>query len=164
METIVVLVVTMLSLSIILSTYSLVVRKNNINKYYNRPSEVYALYYVMKLGTTNASSYVKPSITSFYTSKSNCNTYMSTYLTNCTQVFSDLNLQFVGIVTNINNEINNNYSVYNNGTIEFLEHLQTQNVSYDNEGNAVTKNISYAIGVFYIGGEYYYASVQIDED
>ena len=159
-ETIVVLVITMLSLTMMLSSYLLVVRRNNINKYYNRPSEIYALYYVAKLGTAENNNYVDDKTKSMYVKKSGCiASAMNNYLTNCTKVFTDLNMQAFGVINDIDAEIDGHPDKYDNGTIEFLEHLQKNYI--DNSGTTV--KMRYVIGVFYIRGEYYYASIPIED-
>jgi len=153
--------VVILSLTMLLSSYSLVVRKNNINKYYNRPNEVYALYYIIKLGTTDTNNYVSP-LTEFYVNKSTCSSVMGSYLSDCGQVLEDMNIQYVGIINSVEEELNNP-TKYTNGVIEFLKHMQKEEVITDEEGTSVTNTIHYAIGVFYINNKYYYASVPITE-
>ena len=160
-ETIVVLVMVVLSLTMVLSSYSLVIRKNNINKYYDRPNEVYALYYIMKLGTTDSDNYISP-LTEFYVSKSECDTVMNGYLDDCETVLNDMNIQYLGIISSIEEELKNPYK-YTNGVIEFLKHLQKEEVTTTEEGEEVTKELPYAIGVFYINRKYYYASLIIEE-
>lgn len=161
-ETIVVLVIVVLSLTMILASYSLVTRKNNINKYYNRPNEMYALYYVMKLGTTESSSYYSDinTMTSFYTKKSSCaSSVLNNYLRDCNSLLGDLKITNIGIIKSINSELSRSdvHTVYSNGVIEFLKHLQRDEVDEYNNKHA----IPYAIGVFEINREYYYAAIRI---
>ena len=160
-ETIVVLMVVILSLTMLLSSYSLVVRRNNINKYYNRPNEVYALYYIIKLGTTDTNNYISP-LTEFYVNSSTCSSVMGSYLSDCGTVLSDMNIQYLGIINSVSEELDNP-SRYSNGVIEFLKHMQKEESTLTDEGTYVTNTIHYAIGVFKINNKYYYASVPIDE-
>ncbi len=164
-ETIVVLVIVVLALSMIMSSYSLVVRKNNINKYYDRANEIYALYYIMKYGTTSTDNYILPldsdgNINRFYTHRNDCaGTEINNYIPNCTNVLKDMNIIYIGVINSVEYELNNPDTKYTNGVIEYLKHLQKEKV--DDDGNKI--KTKYAIGVFYINKEYYYASLIIEK-
>lgn len=67
LESIIVLMIVTLSLSVLLASYALVSRKTREKEYYDLASDKYLLYNISQLGTTNKNSYSKMSNVSITT-------------------------------------------------------------------------------------------------
>jgi len=150
-ETILAALVVIVSLTTVISTYSLITRKNEINKYYNRPNELYSLYYIMKLGD-------EKDIDTFYNedflvNKSSCNEKLN-YLVNCSAIMEELNIINIGYVSSIKETFKKTDTNFSTGMIEFLDHLQTE--ESDN------KVIRYVVGEFEVNRERYYAALKVE--
>lgn len=158
METIVVLVVVVLSLTLVLSSYSLYSRKMKEKKYYDNAQDVYLLYTISKIGTTSTNNYTKFS-SSFWANKDNCSTYMNTFLGDCSTLFTDINLVNFGVINDVS-EITKGTStgLYDNGVIDYLK---TVKVCNDEVVSTCNDKVRYILGVFYRDKKYYYASLKI---
>lgn len=151
-ETIAVLVVVTIAVSMLLVNYTLIMKRTTIKEYYNRPNDIYALYTVMNYGTNENKNYISRGQTSWWTSRSTCDSSaLKDYMPdNCETVLKDMNIINIGIINDIENI---DYSKYDNGTINYLEYLADKEV--DNEK-------IYAVAVFYIDSEYYYSSIVLE--
>ncbi|MBQ4262737.1 MAG: type II secretion system protein [Bacilli bacterium] len=152
-ETIVILTVVALSLSIVLATYSLITRKSKIKEYYNLSSDLYLIYNISQLGTTNRYNY--GTFNDFWINKNTCSDKIGQIITNCSDLFTNNNIQNIGIFTNIDDTIKNNTYSLDTGTIEFLNTLKKY---YDEERK---QPIKYMVARFYRNREYYYAALKV---
>lgn len=147
-ETIIATVVIIISLTVVFATFSLVSNRNEINKYYNRPNEIYALYYFMKLGPSKNETFYN---NNFFVNSSTCSSKFS-YITKCEDIMNDLDIINLGYITDIKDVFKNSSTNYSVGMIEFLEHLQTTRGE---------NKIKYVVAEFKIEGEYYYAAIEV---
>lgn len=156
-ESIVVLVIVILSLTLMLSNYYLLIRKSKSNEYYDLPKDKYLLYNIGNLGEKDNPYNAPGGSLSFKATKSNCNNYMSNRISNCSQLFSDTNLEYFIIINNLNTEFSdpNISSKYDSPTIEYLKTLRRC------RDQACTEGIGYAVGVFKRNNEYFYASLEL---
>ncbi len=155
-ESVTVLVVVILSLTLLLSSYSLVVRKSKEKNYYDLPSDKYLLYNIGNLGDTSA-EYSASGI--FVANVNNCSTYLSDRMSDCTQVFKDNNMIYFIFTPNLYNDLRTGASTrYSSGTIEYLKTLKRCN---DATPGTCNNPIGYIVGVFYRSGKYYYASLKL---
>ncbi len=160
-ETIVVLVVVALSLTTLLTSYSLIQRKAEARKHYDLPSDLYLVYSISRLGSTKSLNYQKTN--SFITTRDTCaSSYMGNLLSDCAQVFKDTDLIYYGVIKNVEAETTGEdpTRVFDNGTLEYLKTLKkckTKKSCKDDNNDA----INYVFGVFYRTGNYYYAATEI---
>src|SRR5574344_1290689 len=164
-ETIVVLVVVALALSIALSSYSLVTRRTKINYYYNNPSDMFLLHYLFTMGTTSSNNYLTETQAK-YVNAANCSTVLTQFAT-CKDVLSDFGVQYVGIIPNIKKALDDSSfaNKLDGGIIEFINQLQkcTKSNTCTGTENVDYIPIPYAIGVFYRENEYHYAAIVIEK-
>lgn len=155
-ESITVIIIVVLSLTLLLSSYALVTRKSKENEYYDLPSDKYLLYVIGNLGETDED--YNGITTSFVATKDNCNTYMSSRISNCTKVFNDYNLIYYIVIYNLNDELKNGNPTqrYDSGTIEYLKTLKRCT-----NGSDTSCKDGYVIGVFKRNNNYYYVSLQL---
>lgn len=108
LETIVVIMIVTLSLTVLLSSYALVSRKTKEKFYYNNTSDIYLLYSLSNLGTSTKNSYAKMS--NVVISIDNCNylkemtginIFRSGGKDYCKDVFRSAGLKKIYIVDNI---------------------------------------------------------------
>lgn len=159
-ESITVLLVVVLSLTLLISSYSLVTRKSKENEYYDLPSDKYLLYVIGNLGE-NSEPY---GAESFVATKNNCESFMSNRISNCKELFNTntngLQLYKYIIIHNLNDELlNGNITQkegYDSGIIEYLKTLKRCKNSNDE-----TCSDDYVIGVFYKNNKYYYVSLKL---
>lgn len=153
-ESVTVLIIVVLSLTLMLSSYFLLSRKSKSNEFYDLPKDKYLLYNIGNLGDRD-----KPYSTtlSFNANKNNCQDYMSQRISDCSQVFEDTNLKNYIIIYNLNEELSssNVTQKFDSPTIEYLKTLR----------RCRDKNcadvIKYVVGVFYRNDKYYYASLEL---
>lgn len=150
LETIIVLVIVVVSLSVVLTTFTTVVSKNKIRKYYNRTNDIYLLYNIFELTKIDGLSMLK-SREDFFVNTNECNNIFGDYLEDCEKLFDDFNIESIGYTSNISSVLDE-YKNYDNGMIEFLKQLKKRE-----ENN----NIKYIYASFNIDNEYYYASVRV---
>ena len=189
-ESILVLVVVALSISMLMSSYSLVARKTKEKEFYNKASDKYLLYSLSNMGTTETCNYGVScsSLTnkniSFRAdvdgSEYLCsNTKVGEIMYDCVKVFKDMNIKHLYVVENIRNELNDlkadgtpkdgsdkkAVELYDNGTIEYMKTLKKcEDIGNNKETNACLNPIRYMIGVFVRGNnDYYYASIELPE-
>lgn len=145
LESIIVLVVVTLSLTMLLSTYSLVSRKTKEKEYYEKASDKYLLYSFNNYGTDKNNNYSKivGSISNsrdVYTIKpEDCKgkaelkdkIFKVSGVTEnvCESVLKELNLKKVYLVKDVNAvlEYDNNKNNLENGTIEYMKTLEKCN-------------------------------------
>ena len=180
-ESIIVLVIVALSLTMLLSSYSLVTTKTREKEYYNRASDKYLLYYISQLGTDENCDYSKICSTdhgnmiNFLATHSgnldnnkntkNCaETKLDDLMNNnCNQVLSEMEIEYLYVVNNVKNVLNSSNSVrnYDNGALNFMKTLKK---CYDNS-DTCSQPITYMIGVFnhaeYSEDRYYYAAIEL---
>lgn len=187
-ESIIVLVVVGLSLTVLISSYSLISRKTREKERYDKASDKYFLYALSSLGVTDECNYAKSC--SGLTHKEitfradrigeearyACNTTKIGEITNdCESLFKQMKLVHVYVIENIINDLNDYKAdgtpktgvkaneFYDNGTIEYLKTLKKCNDigTYRNKRTCL-EPIKYMVGVFERGNkEYYYASIEI---
>ena len=188
-ESIVVLVVVALSLTVLISSYSLVSRKTKEKERYDKASDKYLLYAISNLGTDDTCNYAV-SCTSNTDIKLRADvdgdqykctgTKVGEIMYDCENVFKEMNIKHLYVVENIMNDLNDLHNdgtpkasgeikanqFYDNGTIEYMKTLKKCN-DVEEEGAYSRKTkcsnpISYMIGVFERGnGDYYYASITL---
>lgn len=155
-ESIAVLVVVILSLTLLLSSYSLVVRKSKEKNYYDLPSDKYLLYNIGNIGNVSSSYSVEGQ---FVANINNCSTYLGDRMSNCSQVFRDNNMVYYIVTYNLNNDLKTGASSrYDSGTIEYLKTLKR---CADEEPDTCNSPIGYVVGVFFRNGKFYYASLKL---
>lgn len=149
-ETIVVLVVVVFSLTLILASYSLVTRKSKMKYYYDQVEDIYLLYVIANLGNATSTAYTSGD--TFIANKNTCNTYMSENFETCSQVFSDrdLGVEYFGYIKSVSAILSNPTS-YDNGIIEYVKQLKNN------------EKYHYLILVRYKNNEYYYSSILIKD-
>lgn len=150
-ESIAVLVVIVLALTLFLSSYNVLVRKSKSKDYYDLPKDKYLLYSIANLGDNTQSFSVN---TTFLATKDNCGTYLNSRMDNCAKVFDDYNLEYFLVVYDLKNTLESgaikNVSGIKSDIIEYLKTLKKS------DG---TNGINYIIGVFKRDGKKYYASL-----
>ena len=166
-ESVIVLMVVALSLTMLISSYSLITRKTQEKEYYDRASDKYLLYSITNIGVNDECNYNLANSCGYeginlQADEKNCNnTRVGKLLYNCSQTFKDMNIRHIYVVDDIKKELSQSNAVekYDNGTIEYMKTLKKCN---DTDSNTCNEPISYMIGVFYRSGNYYYASLKID--
>ena len=170
MESVIVLVVVALSLTMLISSYSLITRKTQEKEYYDRASDKYLLYSITNIGISDSCNYTLSGSCGYeginlQANAKNCNnTRVGKLLYNCNKTFQDMNIRYIYVVDDIQKELTKDDAVsrYDNGVIEYMKTLKKCNdVNYDSS-KTCEDPISYMIGVFYRSGNYYYASIEID--
>ncbi len=179
LESIVVLVVVALSLSILMSSFSLISRKTKEKEFYDRSSDKYLLYAIMNLGTNETCNYwdlnatcggLLPSQTTlnFSANPNNCgSTKIGKIIPHCGELFEEFgvtNLYVVEDLRAILNDNNKATTFNNNGVIEYMKTLKKCSDCYDSSNKrAVVEScnypIPYMIGEFSRAGKIYYASI-----
>lgn len=180
LESIVVLVVVALSLSVLMSSFSLVSKKTKAKEYYDRASDKYFLYAIMNLGTDDKCNYWdKNTCAGRYTSLNmqvdvdNCSGTKAGWIIgdHCKKLFEEFGITHLYVVDDIRTELSaENYSKYDNGTIEYMKTLKKcADCSYFDQQDGGGRNytcdypIPHMIGVFNRGGKLYYASVLLSD-
>ena len=166
-ESVIVLMVVALSLTMLISSYSLITRKTQEKEYYDRASDKYLLYSITNIGVNDECNYNLANSCGYeginlQADEKNCNnTRVGKLLYNCSQTFKDMNIKHIYVVDDIKKELSKDNAVekYDNGVIEYMKTLKKCN---DADSNTCEEPISYMIGVFYRSGNYYYASLKID--
>ncbi|MGM9877933.1 MAG: InlB B-repeat-containing protein [Bacilli bacterium] len=192
METVIILMVVTLSLTLLLSTYSLISRKSKEKENYDKASDKYLLYSVMNLGTNARYNYksmldenyiLGPKIT-----PNNCseydvlrNIYNDSELslsseTNCKKIYENMDIIALYLVKDINQALSSPEATshFDNGTINYLKTLKKCNDEdnkYIKDGMVINiseyvcdKPINYLVGVFYRNDEYYFASLVLGDE
>ncbi len=169
-ESVIVLMVVALALTMLISSYSLISRKTNEKEYYDRASDKYLLYSLSNIGVTDECNYSKSGSCgfagiNFQANEDNCDgTRLGYLLNNCSSTFKDMDIRYIYVVDNIKTELNNGSAVnkYDNGTIEYMKSLKKCNDKNDSSNSSTCSDpIPYMIGVFYRSGNYYYASIEL---
>ena len=164
-ESVIVLVMVALSITMVYSSFSLISSKLKEKEYYDKASDKYLLLSVSSLGTNEKCNYTDTESCeiegiNFQANEDNCTeTRMGKILYNCEKVFEDMDMKYLYVVDDINKELESSDALdkYDNGVIEYMKTLKKCS---DKE---CTEPISYMIGEFYRGGNYYYASIEIEE-
>ena len=172
LESVIVLVVVALSLTMLISSYSLITRRSNEKEYYDRASDKYLLNAIVNIGVNDDCNYVTPGSCGYaninlQATQKNCKeTKMGKLLYDCSQTFQDMNIRYIYVVDNIKAELNNGDAVnkYDNGTIEYMKTLKKCNDEGSANSNTCNDPIAYMIGVFHRSGNYYYASISINSE
>ncbi len=178
-ETITVLVVVILSLTLMSANYVLLRTKSKAKLHYDRTNELYALRTFMDIGVNelnnygNIVSYLNLSGTKDYIvtsttcdgSKLNSDDSLSfnKFVPNCNDVLNTLNIKTLLITSDID-YTSKKYTSLSTGMIKYLE--QTQKSDYyvmgdEGDSSIRKRDISYVVGEFYSNNEYYYASIKI---
>ncbi len=159
-ESVAVLVVVILALTLFISSYKVLVRKSKAKDYYNLPKDKYLLYNIVNFGDSSAPYNVN---TSFIAHESTCETYMSEKMSNCSQLFNDTSLDSLLVIYDLN-------TVLENGTIieikdgsygitsDIIEYLKTLKKT-----DANGYGLDYVVGVFKRDNKYYYASLLLNK-
>jgi len=160
-ETIVVLTLVALAMTITLATYSLVTSRSKIKMYYNLSSDIYLLHNISRIGTDSEVNYANMAKNNetFWIDKTNCSNTIGHIVDNCEALFTNNDIQNLGIIIDIDKEIRNNSSTkkYDPGTIDFLNTLKKYKEETKN------KTIKYFVGRFFRDNEYYYAALEVGE-
>lgn len=170
MESLTVLIVVLLATTMLLSSYSLFVRKSKEKENYNFPSDRYLLFNIARLNADedeyySYGNYIANRRAASATNPNSCeNTPMKDRLNDCKQVFKDNDLVYFIVIKDIKQELKRTdiTSVYDSGTIEYLKTLK-RNLSSNYtsaDGTQVTSE-GYIVGVFYKNSTYRYASIPL---
>lgn len=157
LETIVVLAVVALSLTMMLLTYTLQKSKEKEMEYYNKSSDLYALNMIHSIFKNVNENYTD---TNQIFTINNC---PSNYINNCETFFTDNNLIEYGIINDLSSELNKkiNNSILKNSNNETIIYLKTLKRYNDKEK---TKPIGYIYAVFKRNNIIYYSSVELEEE
>lgn len=184
LETISMLLVIVVSLSILLLSYSLIVRNSKSKLYYDKVSDKYMLYSMYEITNELLSSVTNLSISkviddlkdidgiNLNIDESN-NLYGMIYdydvLSNmpndigeaCKEIRNKTGLKYAYIALDIDTLLKgkNAKDIYINGAIEYMKTLKKCNEALNNGKCNNPKH--YIIGVFYRNNKYYYASIEI---
>ena len=170
MESLTVLVVVLLATTLLLSSYSLFIRKSKEKESYNLPSDRYLLFNIAKLNATvneyfDNEGYIANRRDASYNNPNSCeNTPMKDRLSDCKQVFKDNDLVYFIVIKDIKQELKRTdiTSVYDSGTIEYLKTLKRNlSSSYTSEDGTQVTSEGYIVGVFYKNSTYRYASIPL---
>ena len=170
LESIVVLVVVALSLSVLMSSFSLISRKTKEKEYYDRSSDKYLLYALMNLGTDDTCNYWERNTEctgsgslNFIADQDNCTRTTVGHILggNCGEVFSRYGVTHLYVIEDIRVALDAaNSGKYNNGTIEYLKTLKKcADCDYSTRNPVCDYPIPYMIGEFSRNGQTYYSSV-----
>ena len=171
MESLTVLIVVLLATTMLLSSYSLYVRKSKERENYNLPSDRFLLYNIATIGDYDYGYYNGPGFIANrreYNENLNpngcTNTPLNEIMGDCQQLFMDNNLVYFIVIPNIVTELkkSNITSIYDSGTIEYLKTLKKSRSSYyegyDEDNDSAE---GYIVGVFYRNNAYHYASIPL---
>lgn len=177
LETVVVLIIVTLSLTMLLSSYSLLARKSKQNETYDNVSDKYLLYSISSLGTTGTYNYNV--FADFSANAMNCmespmsNIFLCNEVTsdrktclnnNCSNLFSSTGLVNLYLVSDIDMTLSDSSlsSKIDNGTIQYMKTLKACDKGGKNNGVTECMRCNkYIMGVFYRNGKYHYASVPV---
>lgn len=112
LESVLVLMIVALSVTMLLSSYSLMSRKVKEKENYDKASDKYLLYAIANLGTNSKCNYgidcdSSYGETEFAAGAGNCeNTKLGNILFDCNKLFKDLNIKNIYVVKNIRNTLN----------------------------------------------------------
>lgn len=169
-ESLSVLIVTLLATTLLLSGYSLYVRKVKEKESYDLPSDRYHLFTIAKLGQNEKVN--RADGTNFianrraYNAQTNpngCdNSPLKDRMSDCKQIFTDNNLVNYIVIYNIVEELSKSdiTTKYDSGTIEYLKTLKKYSSNYEEEKANGFSN-GYIVGVFFKNGIYRYASIPL---
>ena len=172
MECLTVLIVTLLATTLLLSSYSLYIRKAKEKESYDLPSDRYQLFNIATLGRTKSTINVNK-YTGFianrraYDASTNphgCEgTPIANRLSDCKQVFIDNNLAYYILIYDIVEELSKTdiTTKYDSGTIEYLKTLRKYSEKNYEEQKEQGQSNGYIVGVFYKNGTYRYASIPL---
>lgn len=116
-ESIVVLMIVALSVTMLMSSYTLIARKTKEKENYDKASDKYLLYAIANLGTDSRCNYGVDcvgetpndpiAVTEFAANKNNCrNTKIGKILYDCEKVFNDMGIKYIYVVKNVRNTLN----------------------------------------------------------
>lgn len=170
MESLTVLIVTLLATTLLLSSYSLYVRKAKEKESYDLPSDRYQLFNIATLGKTGAIT--RQDGPGFIANRraydASTNPYgcegtpIANRLSNCRQVFIDNNLVYYILIYDIVEELSKTdvTTKYDSGTIEYLKTLKRE-LSMSSHSAESSNGEGYIVGVFYKNSTYRYASIPL---
>ena len=155
-ESLTVIIIVILSLTLLISSYGLVTRKSKENEYYDLPADKYLLYVIGNLGENNED--YNGVTTSFVATKDNCSNFMINRMSDCSKVFEDNDLQYYIVIYSLNLELNsgNPTQKYDSATIEYLKTLKKCNSTSDESCDD-----AYVVGVFKRNNKFYYVSLKV---
>ncbi len=171
MESLTVLIVTLLATTLLLSSYSLYVRKAKEKESYDLPSDRYQLFNIATLGKTG--TITRQDGPGFIANRraydASTNPYgcegtpIANRLSNCRQVFIDNNLVYYILIYDIVEELSKTdvTTKYDSGTIEYLKTLRKYSKENYDEQKEQGQSNGYIVGVFYKNGTYRYASIPL---
>lgn len=188
-ESVTVLVVVLLSLTMLYSSYALVTRKAKETENYDSASDKYILYSVSQLGTNktrnykslvkslvNGEKYIKISSESCPNKINVKNITTDEFVTDYCKLFTELDIVKFYVVESVPHYLygasgknGDTTKIFDNGTIEYMKTLKmcSSNVTEGNksvhdEGKCPNSDdIKYIIAVFERNNEYSYASIQL---
>ena len=155
-ESLTVIIIVILSLTLLISSYGLITRKSKENEYYDLPADKYLLYVIGNLGENNED--YNGVTTSFVATKDNCSNFMINRMSDCSKVFEDNDLQYYIVIYSLNLELNsgNPTQKYDSATIEYLKTLKKCNSTSDESCDD-----AYVVGVFKRNNKFYYVSLKV---
>lgn len=177
LETIVVLIVVTLSLTMLLSSYSLLSRKSRENEVYDNVSDKYLLYSISSLGTSgtynyndfvdfsaNATNCMESPMSNIYLCNQTTSDKKKCLISNCSEMFSDTGLINLYVISDINMTLSSSdvTNRIDNGAIQYIKTLKNcaEGGKFDGETSCIKCN-KYMVGVFYRNGKYHYASIPL---
>lgn len=162
LETISILMVVALSLTILLASYTLVYTKAKQHKYYDQPRDLYALYAVANIIDTSTldSNVVMVSNSSSCEKVDGKDTILGKSIENCSDFMNDFNMTTFAVIEDLNSELykKSNDTYFDNVTIEYLKTLSR---CYEKKCTEDSKGRKYLLGIFKRQGKYYYASIEL---
>lgn len=162
LETISILMVVALSLTILLASYTLVYTKAKQHKYYDLPRDLYTLYAVANLVDTSSigSDVVMVSNSSSCEKVNGKDTVLGVTIENCGEFMNDINMITFAVIDDINKELNKSATdtYFDNVTIEYLKTLPR---CYEKKCTKTSPGRKYLLGIFKRQNKYYYASIEL---
>ena len=144
-ESVVVLVIVVLALTLFLSSYFLLTRKSESKDYYDLPNDKYLLYNVANiwsLGNNGGNAYTETG--SFVIDKNTCSTKVAKYSNDeCKKIFNDTSLERYAVIYNLN-------YMFDTGRIKDIPGITSDIIEYLKTLKKLdgSTDLSYVIGVF----------------
>ena len=110
-ETIVILVMVILALTLFLSSYFLLTRKSKARDYYNLPNDKYLLFNISNIWSLgNKGEFAYDTNSSFVMDKNSCTGKILKYgsTEECKKIFDDTNLERYAVIYSIDSSFKNN--------------------------------------------------------
>ena len=162
LETISILMVVALSLTILLASYTLVYTKAKKHEYYDQPRDLYTLYAVANLVDTSSlpNNIIKISNVNSCEKVDGKDTILGVTVKDCDVFMRDINMTTFAVIDDLNSELykDSKDTYFDNVTIEYLKTLSR---CYEKECTKDSVGKKYLLGIFRRQGKYYYTSIEL---